>query len=233
MYYKNEYFALRQKAIETLNRLRNNEKSNSVVYENKNITRQLSIEPYSESAFKEKTNYDAAYFNTFLKNLEESKEKDEIINEISELYSLVKEIYKELDIKPQVYSSSSFIGKTTKDSIEETARRIINNYLDRNYYSLTFEERDRRYKDKVVDLATRLVTEEKVEIDASVQLAQKKILIENCISKFIFPLHVKGRLDEVLHEEADEFFDNTKIKDLYEKFEQKLDRVSLLLATIV
>lgn len=229
--YKNEFFELQRKSLEALNRLRSESQGvKRIVTESKQIS--SSIEPYSEDDFKSKLKYDAAYYNVFLKNLEDPTLKEDIVNEIYNLYDTVKSIYKEMDVKPMVFSNKSFIGKTSEVSIEETALQVINNYLDRNYYNLTLEERDRRYKAKAIDTAMYLVTEQHIDIDNAVKVAQKKVIIEGLLDKIAFPGQARGKLDEFINESPDEFFDNTRIKQLYENYEKKLSKVATLLATL-
>lgn len=235
---QDDKFKLQQKAIDALEKIKNEkhiyEQSSTKlpIYKPNKIS--YVLESYDHDSFSNKINHDIYYYKVLLNKLEDGRDKDKIINEIYELYDIINEIYKEIDTKPQVYGMKQFEGLTSSESLEKEAHRIISEHIDKNYYSMSIQERDKKYKDETINLANLLVEEEQIDIDTAVQLAQKKIILENLLNKVAFPLIVKGRLDEMLTEsKEDQFFDNSRLFELYEDYTKRLDRLSLLLAAIV
>lgn len=234
-----ERFELQRKAIDALQRIKNQnriyETKNQLILNEKPSKISYIIETYDKQAFNDKLTYDIGFYNVLLSNMKDnSKEKDEVASSIEELLNIVHEIYQEINVKPQTYGISHFNGLTTMESIEKEARRLIVEYIDKNYYSLPMQERDKKYKDKTLQLANELVSEYHIDIDEAVELSQKKIILEQFLRKVAFPLIPQGRIDELINEsQNDEFFDNTRLIHLYEQFNNKLDRITTILASVV
>ncbi len=233
-------FKLQQKAIDALQRIKNDQH----ISETQNTRQFLPvpnsskisylIEHYDDESFNNKLNHDIAYYNVLLNNLEPGVDKNKTATEVEELFEIVNEIYKEIDAKAQTYGGKHFNNITSEESFEKEAYRIITEHIDKNYYSLNIDEKDKKYKDETILLANRLIEEENLNIDEAVSLSQKKIILEGLLNKIAFPLIIKGRIDEMLTEsQNDEFFDNSRLISLYEMYSNKIEKLSFILASIL
>jgi len=239
MFISNEdQFELQRKALDALQRIKNQNhiyetKQDLIQPKLKNIS--YVLETYNQADFDKKMAHDITFYNILLSKLPSGNpEKSHIVDKIEEMFETVQSIYKEINVKPQIYGLPHYEGLTTLGSIEKESKRLIVEYINKNYYSLSLEEKDRKYKNKSLELAESLVYEQKIDIDESIVIAQKKIVLESFLRKVEFPIIAQGCIDEMITEsQVDEFFDNTKIVNLYNNFNSQIDYISTVLASII
>jgi uncharacterized linocin/CFP29 family protein len=74
---------------------------------------------------------------------------------------------------------------------------------------------------------------ENIDVDSSVEIAQKNIILNEFVDKVMFPFMAKSKINELLiSEEYAEFFDRDKLAELYEQYQKDLSELSLLLSFI-
>lgn len=230
--YSKEFMELQQRAIEALNRIRSTDDAEVIKESRNKYSFKIDVEPFTEEAFTEKAEIDASYFSVLLKNVPDD-DKDIVVETIDNIYEIARAIYEDLGIKPKAFCESEFEGLVARESKEDKAKKIIVEYINKSFYDLSPAERDRRYKDKVLQISESYVIEHSVEPEKAVELAQKKIILESLIRKIVFPGSVKARIDEVIQESTDDMFDNSNLIKLYEAFEEKVSKLALALSSVI
>jgi hypothetical protein len=238
MYTLSSQMDIQKKAISALNRLYNNQKSitESAVdtnYINKKKYESIVTEVYDESVFAQKSRIDRAYFEIFLSKIEESEDKLKLNQLVDVLFEDVRAIYEHSNVLPVIYANQRMKSARSEEELLNEAASVIKEFVNRNLYSLSQAERDKLYKDRVIQEARDLVLMENIDIDSSVEIAQKNIVLNEFVDKVMFPFMAKSKINELLiSEEYAEFFDRDKLAELYEQYQKDLSELSLLLSFI-
>jgi len=238
MYTLSSQMEIQKKAISALNRLYNNQKliAESAVdthYINKKKYESIVTEVYDESVFAQKSRIDRSYFDIILSKIEESEEKQKLNQLVDVLFEDVRAIYEHSNVLPVIYANQRMKSARSEEELLNEAANVINEFVNRNLYSLSQAERDKLYKDRVIQEARDLVLLENIDVDSSVEIAQKHIIIEQFIDKVMFPFMAKSKINELLmSEEYAEFFDRDKLAELYEQYQKDLNELSLLLSFV-
>jgi len=238
MYTLSKQMDIQKKAISALNRLYNNQKSiaESAVdknYINKKKYESIITEVYDESVFAQKSRIDRSYFEIFLSKVEESEDKMKLNQLVDVLFEDVRAIYEHSNVLPVIYANQRMKAARSEEELLNEAASVIKEFINRNLYSLSQTERDKLYKDRVIQEARDLVLMENIDVDSSVEIAQKNIILHEFIDKVMFPFMAKSKINELLmSEEYAEFFDRDKLAELYEQYQKDLSELSLLLSFV-
>jgi hypothetical protein len=238
MYTLSSQMDIQKKAISALNRLYNNQKSitESAVdtnYINKKKYESIVTEVYDESVFAQKSRIDRAYFEIFLSKIEESEDKLKLNQLVDVLFEDVRAIYEHSNVLPVIYANQRMKSARSEEELLNEAASVIKEFVNRNLYSLSQAERDKLYKDRVIQEARDLVLMENIDVDSSVEIAQKNIILNEFVDKVMFPFMAKSKINELLvSEEYAEFFDRDKLAELYEQYQKDLSELSLLLSFV-
>lgn len=231
--YDKGFLELQRKAGEALNRIKTLYESNADARIQKKRKSVVDMEVFNEEDFNRKLELDSCFWRVLLENISNDKDKSKLVDEIDNMYDKVKRIYEYVNMKPRVYNEIVFEGLGSDELRIPKAKEVIMEYIDLNFYSLSQSERDRRYGGKVKQLAESLVLEYSIDFDRSIEISYKKIILESLINKILFPGFAYSRLQEVINEKSDEFFDNSEVIDIYEDLVSMISDISTAIAVYV
>jgi len=231
-------YNLMAKSQEALNRLKTiryleEEEQQKGLHPKPNYARIL-LEEFDESNFKIKIERDKAYYDVLLHKLEESKvEQVQVI--LEGLLDNVKQIYEHINIKPKIYASNRLPDKNESDDIiYESASRIINDYISRNYYQLSKDNRVKNYEQTVKTIATELVVEQNIELDEAIEFATKVSVVNRLLENINFPLIIKSEIENSLvSEQYGEIFEQEELVNLWESFKNKSYKFAKIVAVVI
>jgi hypothetical protein len=191
------------------------------------------FEQYSDGGMEYKLKHDATYFNVLFENIEQKDEK--LANDLlTELSKTVKSIYEHINIQPRSIGAQAIALSESDDIIEKNAARVINEYVTRNYYKLSQEERDAKYKDSVIAESEALVLEHSVDAEEAIEFCYKSVVMEGLIERISFPDAIKFRIDDIMTSDIDkQVFEQTELLDLWSDFKSKAKEISKLIAIAV
>lgn len=225
-------------AILALNKLRENKQS--IITENQDIRTtkkdfsKLIFEEYDEKAFEQKAKIDSLFYKSLSKNISETY-MDDMRYVLTNYLSNIREIYEHVNIKPRVYGVNvNTILNESESFIEETTTKIINEFINSQYYSLTDKERESRYFEIVKPIASEMVLQESLDEQVALEFATKAVVVKELLEKISFPMTVKSRIEEDLIDESyGKIFDQDRLKQLWESFQdQTLNFAKIIAATI-
>jgi len=229
---------INKKAYEALKRIKNNRTKPiaDLVLESKTFTKTKynTIFPeYTESKFKEKVNLDAFVYNKLLENLEEG-EKENVSKLITEMLNDVREIYRFINIEPKIVGFKNMSEGDNKASLINEASTIINNFLNREYYALSQNEKIRKYKDNVINFAHNIVVEENVSPQEALEHSYKTAVIHNLIESINFPFVIKHKINEVFEDDLyNDFFNIEDLHNLKESFDIKAKNIARVVSVLI
>jgi hypothetical protein len=190
--------------------------------------------PYDENVFEGKVAIDLLYYKHLLRNLDESYYKD-VHELLAQTYRSVKDIYEFVNIKPETFGKG-IDNSILENSIEDVSKKlnvVLNEVLDSTFYNLTPDQRSRKYSDRALPLAKRLITEHN-DPEESLQYSIKTCVLEDVLTKIAFPgsnwLRVKHLTES---EDFGLIFDQQKLVGIVENFEKQINRLSKYLAACV
>ena len=191
------------------------------------------FEQYSDTAMSDKLKHDSAYFNVLFENINED-DTSLANNLLIDLSKTIKSIYEHIDIEPRSIGMKAIALNENDDIIAENATRIINEFIDVNYYSLSQDKRDARYKNYVIAESEALVLESSVDPVEATSFCYKCAVMENLIEKISFPEIIKFKIDETMTSDIDQqVFEQTELIDLWSNFQTKTKKLSKLISTVV
>ncbi len=231
-------FELAAKSLQALGRIQNNRQR---IEEEKldpakikpNYTK-VFFEEFDEESFNQKVKLDSGYYNMLLSKLEES-DLESVQGLLGNMLGTVRQIYEHINIKGKVYGMSRLATlDDTDDMIQESAGRIVNDFIGRNYYSLTREERHSKYMNEVKAVATSSVIQEGVEPEVAVQQAIKTAVFIKLIESINFPLTVKSEIEHCLvSEEYSQIFKQDELNSLWDLFNEQCQEFAKIVSVIV
>jgi len=231
-------YSLMAKSQEALNRIKTikyleEEEEQKGLHPKPNYAKML-LEEFDEKDFISKVERDAAYYDVLLYKLEESK-REEVQPIIEGLLQVVKSIYEHINIKPKIYASNRLPDKNESDEIiHESASRIINDYIARNYYQLSKENRVKTYEQTVKSMATKLVIEQNIGLDEAIEFSTKTSVIHQLLENINFPLVIKSEIESSLvSEQYAELFEQEELVNLWEAFKDKSYKFARIIAAVV
>lgn len=234
----NEREELSAKAAEALQRLRDKktEKSSQQIL-NENQTKfdysRAIFEEYSDSGFITKTKLDAYIYESLLSNCLE-EHLGQVQDHLSSYISIIKNIYEHINIEPKLSGFTKLTLESSENDLIQESRRIIYEYIDKNYYSLSPSQRSTKYKDYVINEAQSLVINDKIDIQESVDYIYKSTILSNLLEGVAFPFTIKCKIEELL--ESDIYktvFDVDKLQTLWEQYNDELTDISRIFALVI
>lgn len=236
MYSMQDRYKIAATAQNALSRLRSN---NSLIQES--LTRTPStdfskaiFEEYDESAFESKVKIDSLFYKAMFKHLEESY-ADGVRNVLTNMFATVREIYEHVNIKPRIYGFNSLsVFNESEEILDQNASRMINDFLNQQYYSLTHEQREERYLTPVRKIAGDIIIKEGVNEVEAIEFAQKAVVMKDLIERINFPLVIRNKIEELtIDENYGKLFEQTRLRDLWEKFQEQCFDLSRIVATVI
>ena len=105
-------------------------------------------DPYTDRGFESKMKLELTVLNELLNNVNDQNVADLLEEELKTLFSMTKELYEVVGVNPEqfIYDFKDRFTKNSTQYYEEEAKIIVENYLQKNYYNLTPDERSDKYK---------------------------------------------------------------------------------------
>lgn len=234
-------YALTEKAMKALNKIRENSKKdkekNKVLNEMKipllTTNKQVINDEYDEKLLIKKNLLDSNVYDKMLCKLNES-EYNIAVKILENIRDNVKEVYQLSNIKPRIYGFTELSIDSSKEDLISESSRIIKEHFNKGYYQLTTKEREKRYKDQVVNLAHSLITENKndsINTKNALDFAYKTVMVKNLLKKINFPYLAESKINELLESDLyKEFFDSERLHILMQEFDGKIDDLSKIIA---
>jgi hypothetical protein len=187
---------------------------------------------FDQDKFDNKVKLDSFVYNKLFEGLaQEDKEDVSVI--ISEMITDVREIYRFINIEPKTLGYKSLTVNSSVNELVKESRKVIDDFLNTEYYSLTVNQRNSRYKKPALDMAYNIVLEEKIDINDAVKHSFKTLIYEKLIDNLNFPYMAKYKISEVLEDNMySDFFDINKLNSLLESFNAKNRKLSRILSAI-
>lgn len=228
---------LNKKAYTALKRIRENkEKANSLIVESASTTRakfNALFADYSDTKFKEKVKLDSFIYNKLLENVQDA-EREQVSKLIEEMLKDVQEIYKFINIEPKNIGFTNLTSADTKNSLVIEASNIINNFMNKEYYSLTKDEKHRKYKDVVINFAHNIVLEEGLDTQEAIEHSYKTAIVEGLLTNINFPFIIKHKINEVFEDDLyNDFFDIGELHNLKESVEIKIKNIARVISVLI
>lgn len=191
------------------------------------------LEEYDEKAFVDKVRIDTIFYKTLFKNL--SEHVDEVQQILGNFFNTIKDIYEHENLKPRVYGFQIGTAFNSSDKeLYESANRMINDFVKKQYYSLSQEAREEKYFPQIKQIASDVILKEHVSDESAVQFASKTAVMKDLIERISFPLVIRERiLQDLIDENYARIFDQDKLNSLWETFQEQCVGVAKLVASIV
>lgn len=222
-------------ALKRIKESRNKATSDLILESNKfTKTKYNTVFPeYSEDKFKDKVNLDGYIYNKLLEKLEEN-EKESVSKLISEMLNDVREIYRFINIEPKIVGFKNLNPSDNRSGLITEASNIINNFLNREYYSLSKDERLRKYKDSVINFAHNIVLEENIDPQEAIEHSYKTAVIQRLLEDINFPFVIKHKINEVFEDDLyNDFFDVGELHELKESFDIKAKNIARVISVLI
>lgn len=219
-----------------LNRIRQN-KASIITESTRTVKTDFSrmiFEEYDEKFFEHKVKLDSIFFKSFFKNLEESHVAD-VRNILATHFDTIRQIYEHVNIKPRVYGFNIMTSLNDSDKVlEESATRMINDYVNQQYYSLSSEERENKYFNTVKPIASEMIIKEHIEETEAIQFGTKAVVVKDFLEKISFPMTVRNRIEEDMIDEGyGKIFDQDKLRNLWDVFQEQTMNLAKVIAVLV
>jgi hypothetical protein len=234
-----DYQKLQQMAHESLNKIRtkNQEAQNKEKIIEENLKSfdysKRMFEEFDEEQFKNKLSLDLHFYNKFLSNCNEVV-TPHIQQELGKYIQLIKEIYEHINVKPRTVLGKDITMNMNDNEIEGKVKELIHEHLQRNYYSLSRSEIEKKYKNAIINESCELCTEENLSPKDSVEVVTKTLLFENMLHSINFPLSVQGRIVDLLNSESyGKFFDQDKLTELWDDFKIQNKAIARIFGSLV
>ena len=121
-----------------------------------------------------------------------------------------------------------------RNSLLIEAANVINNFLNKEYYSLSKDERYRKYKDSVVNFAHNIVLEEGVDPQEAIEHSYKTAVIQRLLEDINFPFVIKHKINEVFEDDLyNDFFNVEELHDLKESFDIKAKNIARVISVLI
>ena len=188
-------------------------------------------EQYDISKFETKARIDLLFYEHLCENLEEINHMEDLI---SDYYKTAKNLYEMINIAPRSHKMlNTSILTESKNTQDEIFSNIVSQYLQENYYKIPPEKRKEKFLEESKDYAAFLIGKG-LDSDESIKLAVKACLMENLIGNIAIPKSIQKRI-KFLCEDKDYglVFDQERLKNLWEKFDQQTKTMSHIFAAAI
>lgn len=230
-------FDLAAKSMVALDRIRSTRETSI-----QEMSQHLKKKPYQNSIFEEyddesleqKLKADKSYYQILFKNL--SEDNSEIMHDLlGKITKSIKDVYENLNIKPRSWGFNLNTLLNESESVNEgKAGRNIVDFITRKYYTLTMEQRQDKYFNRIKEAATNLVISENIDPDSSVEFVTKSVVIHDLLETIAFPNVIKDKiLESIESKEYGIVFDQEGLKKAYSDFQLYSEHVSKLIACCI
>jgi len=190
------------------------------------------FEPYDSLMLEGKVKVDMLYFDQLLQKLEES---EQVYEALGSYFKNIRHIYEFVNLRPEIYGKGldfSILEKSNETQ-HQLLSSVIYEYFDKNFYSLSVEQRKQKYLEESRELAKQLISEG-VEPEEAISFSTKVSIVESLLQKIAFPFAVWSRIG-YLTESADyrKVFDQEALVDLVDSFEKKAHALAKVVAAVV
>ncbi len=210
--------------------------NNKVVEENIDYKRHFQkqiFEEYHDDFFENKIKLDTMFYKVMFENLNEEY-KDSINHLLANMLTTTKQLYEHLNIKPKLYGFQENSLNESDDFLYNSAKRIINEFINNNYYSLTQEQRENKYLSSVRQIAGDIIISESVNEEEAIVFGTKTIIMHQLIEHINFPLAIRSNVEDLLSDENyGKIFEQNKLGEIWELFQEQSYDISKILATII
>ncbi len=147
----------------------------------------------------------------------------------------VKSIYETINVKPKIYGLQRLNGlNENQQNINLSASRIISDFINRNYYKLTQEEREHKYIGRIKHTSKDLILNEGIDPKEAVQFALKSAVIEELLEHINFPMTVKNEIETSLTSTNYALmFDPAVLNDLWDTYQEQSLNISKIISAIL
>lgn len=202
-------------------------------YQKKDIGRAF-YEEFDPLICEGKLKVDMLYYQQLMEKLDEQY-VPVVEKVIIDLFKNVKDIYEFINIKPELYGRGitlDLFNESTSE-INRVLSKKLYEALDALFYKLSPEQRIEKYREKS-DSYIREMMNEGVNPDISISFGIKTTILENLLTKISFPFTCWTRV-KYLTESQDYglVFDQEKLVELVDNFENQIKKVSKIVATCI
>lgn len=190
------------------------------------------FEPYDPLLWEGKVKVDMLYFDQLLQKLEES---EQIYEALGNYFKNIRQIYEFVNIKPEIYGKGLdyTIIEKSNDEQHQILSNIIYEYFDKNFYSLSVDQRKQKYLEESRELAKKLISEG-TEPEEAISFSTKSCIVETLLQKIAFPFSVWSRINYLV--ESDDYrrvFDQELLVELVDDFKKRIYSLSKVVAAVV
>jgi hypothetical protein len=190
------------------------------------------FEAYDALLWEGKVKIDMLYFDQFLQKLEES---EQIYSALGNYFKNIRQIYEFVNLKPEIYGNglNYTILEKSNEAQKQALSAVIYEYFDKNFYSLSVEQRKDKYLENSRELAKTLIAEG-TEPEEAITFSTKVCIVENLLQKIAFPFSVWSRIKYLT--ESDDYrriFDQETLVNLVDSFEKKVNSMARVVAAVV
>jgi len=204
-------------------------KTNAEFISKQNREREFMIE-FEESAMDTKIKSDTYFYGVLFSRLDDSIEESKIA--VDQMISAQIAFYETLNISPVFNHLSEYdLVNNTESKNTAIAESVISAYMKTHLFCLTQEQREIKYKDKVVPLAESYVVDFSADHNTAVDLAYKTIVAENLIKHVHNSIYVNLYYEDCLKsEQYNQFFDVPALQESYKLYNESVLKVAQLVA---
>jgi hypothetical protein len=190
------------------------------------------FEPYDSLMFEGKMRVDMLFFEQFLQKLEESEQTHAAL---VSYFRNIRQIYEFVNLKPEIYGKGLDFTILEKSNEEQhnLLSNIIYEYFDKNFYSLSNEQRKQKYLEESRYLAKNLIAEG-TEPEEAITFSTKTCIVETLLQKIAFPFSVWSRINYLT--ESDDYrkvFDQETLVELVDSFQKKTHMLAKVISAVV
>lgn len=224
-------------AMKALRRLRGTQIQEENINKPKKVDYSMAMfEEYDDDSFEMKVRADALLYKTILTHLNESY-CDDVRHMLTVMFENVQKIYKHVNIKPAIYGANrANILNESDEVLEANSLRLVNDFVNTHYYTLTTEEREAKYMNNVKTIAEGLLLEGDgvIQPEDAVKFGTKTAVMEEFITRVNFPSAIRYKVEELLHDENyGRIFEQDALCDLWESFEKIAFDVAKIIASTI
>jgi len=233
--YEDEEFAVREnrKALQKIKNKKNVKtlEEQTKAAELKFKREQHLYESYDPSSFETKLRLDVLFYENLFDSLPEI---DNLEEAVASFYRTVRHLYEMVNIKPKNHKDISTNLLLESVSVQgDKFKKIVMEHLNNYFYRLSPAKRKEKYFAESEGYATELIGMG-VDPNEATVMAIKSCILESLIQNIAMPKQVRSRI-KYLCEDRDYglVFDQDKLKNLWEQFNQKSTQMARIVAVAV
>lgn len=191
------------------------------------------FDEFETKDFETKVTLESNIYSSLLNNIEES-EVEGMQQLIGDMLLTVRQIYEHINIKPTGTIFGNITLESSDNDIEAQSKKIVADHFRREYFNLTQEELQNKYRSTVESMAYDVAIEENVEVADAINHSYKSIIFEDLLTKINFPLNARGRVEDLIQsKEYGEFFQQEELTNMYNKFKDQTRDLSRIFAAVI